>query len=111
MSRMAFFREGRPESEFVEFSGGRYASTLPRIVCADGFSVSVQAGALLYSRPRDDYGPWTLVEVGYPSERPEPWHVWKLLAEDPDRPTGTVYGYVPLRLVEELIERHGGERR
>lgn len=113
MTRMAFFREGRPESEFIELPGTklRHAKTLPRIVCADGFSVSVQAGELLYSRPRDDYGPWTHVEVGYPSERPEPWDVWSMLADEPDRPTSTVYGNVPLGLVADLIERHGGERR
>lgn len=40
----------------------------PVIECADGFTMSVQAGIYLYCEPRDDYGPYSAVEVGYPSE-------------------------------------------
>lgn len=29
-------------------------------------------------------------------------------AEDEDRPTATVYGYVPVSVVEALIDKHGG---
>lgn len=36
-----------------------------RIVCADGFSVSVQASRTHYSMPRDNDGPYTHVECGY----------------------------------------------
>jgi hypothetical protein len=32
-------------------------------------------------------------------------------AEDPDNPTNTVYGFVPIELVEQLIENHGGIKR
>lgn len=27
---------------------------------------------------------------------------------DPSDPTGTVYGYVPIEVVESLVEKHGG---
>lgn len=29
-------------------------------------------------------------------------------AEDPEALTETVYGYVPVTLVEQIIEKHGG---
>ena len=76
-----------------------------RIVCKDGFSLSVQASQGAYCTPRDNIGPWSKVEVGFPSSAPELIGQW---AEDPDHPTDTVYGYVPIKLVEELIELHGG---
>lgn len=37
----------------------------PRIVCADGYSVSVQASSTSYSTPRTNHGPWWKVECGY----------------------------------------------
>jgi hypothetical protein len=77
----------------------------PRIKCADGFSISVQATHGAYCRPRTNLGPWYEVECGYPSDTPT---LIMMYAEDPERPTGTVYGYVPIELVEELIAEHGG---
>lgn len=77
----------------------------PPIVCKDSFVMSVQGSVFAYCSPRNNDGPYTHVEVGYPS-RPEP----KLMvfAEDPDNPTTTVYGYVPISLVLEIINDHGG---
>ncbi|MHC3427237.1 hypothetical protein [Streptomyces sp. DT18] len=105
-------------------AGGR--PTPNRIRCADGFSLSVIAGAgaychpfpglarswaddSVYTVPADYPGPYTKVEVGFPSERPEPWSDWAEYAEDPDEPTETVYGYVPVETVRALIDSHGGE--
>ncbi len=76
-----------------------------RIECKDGFSLSVQANKGCYCYPRDGEGPWDQVEVGFPSAKPE---FIMDYAEDADRPTETVYGYVPISLVEKLIEHHGG---
>jgi len=75
------------------------------IVCTDGLEMSVQAGSSHYCAPRSNDGPWSKVEVGYPSEIVE-----ELLdyAENPQSPTETVYGYVPVDLVEEIVNRHGG---
>tara|TARA_A200000159_G_scaffold163487_1_gene189947 strand:+ start:366 stop:602 length:237 start_codon:yes stop_codon:yes gene_type:complete len=68
--------------------------------------MSVQANCGAYCEPREDGATeYTEVEVGYPSER-EPYLMdW---AESPDRPTDTVYGYVPSQIVRQVIERHGG---
>jgi hypothetical protein len=107
---MALLRDGRPDDQYVTYANGtrRFPKGLPRVVCADGFSLSIQAGKLLYSTPRHDAGPWSHVEVGFPSERPEPWADWTQYCEDPQRPTNTVYGYVPLEMVEALVALHGG---
>lgn len=78
---------------------------MPKIFCCDGFSMSIQASQNHYCSPREDEGPYTAVEVGYPSEKEE-----KLMeyAENPSRPTDTVYGYVPVQLVNQIIDDHGG---
>ena len=41
------------------------------VVCADGFRMSVQANETAYCDPRDNTGPYTEVEVGFPN-REEP---------------------------------------
>ncbi len=79
----------------------------PRVTCADGFSMSIQAGEYLYSTPRLNLlsGDYTAVEVGFPSAREE---ALMPFAEDADTPTSTVYGYVPVEIVEAVIAAHGG---
>lgn len=79
---------------------------MPRIVCADGTTLSVQANEHVYCSPRDNKGPYSAVEVGFPSA--EPPEIWQQYAEEPDRPTDTVYAYVPIELVSFFIARHGG---
>lgn len=79
----------------------------PRINCVDGFSVSVQVGRGSYCSPRNGIGPvWDSAELGFPSEPPNdsimPY------VEDESDPTGTVYGYVPMPLIDALIAEHGG---
>ena len=41
--------------------------TRPRVKCADGYTVSVQAGWGIYSTPREDADAYAAVELGYPS--------------------------------------------
>jgi hypothetical protein len=76
-----------------------------RVVCADGFNMSVQAGKGMYSEPRFESGVYYEVEIGFPSERES---MLMQYAEDDTKPTGTVYGYVPARVVLAVIARHGG---
>lgn len=79
----------------------------PRITCADGFSLSVQVHAGAYCSPRDGFGPnWDEAEIGFPSDRPTDAVMG--YAETPEEPTDTVYGYVPMDLIEELVQLHGG---
>ena len=109
-----------------------YQKVRPRIVCQDGYSVSVQANEYTYCAPRytqfqaedgwhvingncwlsdkernfrtGNYIPYEAVELGYPSEEDE---LINEFAEDEEY-TNTVYGYVPVDIVEKLIEKHGG---
>jgi len=68
--------------------------------------MSVQANHGAYCSPRIDDAPrYTAVEIGYPSQ-PEPLLLaW---AENKDRPTNTVYGYVPVARVSMVCAKHGG---
>ena len=89
---------------------GAYKRPAPRIKCADGASLSVQASRRCYCEPRNNWGPYVTVEVGYPSvDPPESWRdyidgYW----ETADR-TRAVYGYVPIGMVREFVRLHGGE--
>ena len=84
---------------------GMTSSHTPYVVCNDGFKMSVQAGQSLYSTPRDDAKRYKEVEVGYPSE---PELLIKKFAEDGENLCDTVYGYVPIKIVDIIIKKHGG---
>ena len=101
---MADLREWLKET-YKESYG--YQETRPRIVCKDGFSMSVQAGVGIYSLPRANLknGIYTAVEIGFPSEKED---LICKYAENPNYYTETVYGYVPIEVVEAVIEKHGG---
>lgn len=74
--------------------------------CADGFSVSIQANRFAYCNPRITHaGDYVSVELGFPT-RPD--DLIMEYAEDPSDPTETVYGYVPVEVVDALLEKHGG---
>ena len=79
---------------------------LPPIICADGTKLSVQASQHHYSTPRSNKGPYTHVEVGFPSR--EVPHAWLEYAEDKTKPLNTVYAHIPLELVHFYIAAHGG---
>lgn len=79
--------------------------TRPRVLCADGFTVSVQAGCGIYSAPNCDADAYTHVELGYPSQKEEALLGY---AENRRLPTDTVYAHVPVGLVDKVLEAHGG---
>ena len=76
-----------------------------RVYCRSGFNMSVQASKTNYSSPRDDVGPYTAVEIGFPSAE-EPLIIG--YAEMHDAPLETVYGWVPAGIVKALLSKHGG---
>lgn len=81
----------------------------PRIICKDGYSLSAQASRTHYSIPRDDVGPYTHVEIGYPEDglgnpqRPEAFAEYQS-GGDP------VYAFVPLQVLIDFVDLHGGVR-
>ena len=87
-------------------TGRRVYVNCPRIECADGFTMSVQASEGHYCSPRlyvedGDYSAW---EIGFPSEQEDLIMKW---AEKPGEPTETVYGWVPTGVIDAVIEKHG----
>ena len=90
-------------NEFFNIAG---AKRNRQVVCPDGFKMSVQAFAGGYCTPRiDGADKYEEVEVGYPSE---PEEMLMEYAEEPDAPTQTVYAYVPVQVVTNVLAKHGG---
>lgn len=78
---------------------------VPYIKTASGLELSIQASEMHYCEPRNNRGPWTKVEIGFPNR-----YIEELIkyADDPETPTGTVYGYVPIKLAAKIILDNGG---
>ena len=81
----------------------------PMIVCADGFSMSVQARSFSYCLPRRNEGPHTHLEGGFPSSPPlDPELLRSREKYTDDDPCETVYPYVAREVFEREFELHGG---
>ena len=86
------------------------SSRLPKIICSDGFSMSVQVGYSLYSTPKKIAKRYSAVEIGFPSEH-EPLieeYAETFHQEDETDYTDTVYPYVPVAIVDKVLKKHGG---
>ena len=86
------------------------SSRLPPIVCVDGFTMSVQVGYSLYSTPKKIVKRYSAVEIGFPSDHEplieefaETFH-----QEDVTDYTDIVYPYVPVKIVNKVLKKHGG---
>lgn len=92
--------------EIVETgSGYSYQKIRPQIVCKDGFAMSVQGSDGHCCTPRTNGYYYSHVEVGYPSEEEI---LLMEYAKGASSPTQTVYGWVPVEIVDKIIEKHGG---
>ena len=77
-----------------------------KVVCADGFTMSVQAHEGAYCLPRMTGAPvYREVEVGFPSIEEPMLMEW---CEEAEKPTATVYGWVPNAVVTLVVVKHGG---
>ena len=86
------------------------SSRLPHIVCVDGFEMSVQVGYHLYSEPKKVAKRYSAVEIGFPSDH-EPLieeYAETFHHEDATDYTDTVYPYVPVKIVNKVLKKHGG---
>ena len=89
------------------------STRLPQIVCSDGFKMSVQVGFSLYSTPKKVAKRYSAVEIGFPSDH-EPLieeyaeTFYKDDGEDVTDYTDTVYPYVPVKIVNKVLKKHGG---
>lgn len=84
----------------------RWQDRRPRMVCNDGFTMSVQASSTHYCSPRvQDAEIYENFEIGYPSD---PEMLIYDYAENEDDLTQTVYAQVPKSVVIDVILKHGG---
>ena len=79
-----------------------------KVGCKDGFAVSIQASSRNYCTPDDNSGPYTAVELGFPTASES---LIMEYAEDKSNPTETVYGWVPVGVVKALLIKHGGMQK
>ena len=78
-----------------------------KVVCADGFTMSVQANETAYCEPRiDNADTYTEVEVGFPSCYEPLLMQW--IEGTKAEATETVYGYVPSQQIALICAKHGG---
>ena len=87
------------------------STRLPHIVCTDGFTMSVQVGYSLYCKPKKVAKRYSEVEIGFPSDH-EPLieeYAECFTFEELDIDfTNTVYPYVPVKIVDKVLKKHGG---
>ena len=87
------------------------STRLPHIVCTDGFTMSVQVGYSLYCKPKKVAKRYSEVEIGYPSDH-EPLieeYAECFTFEELDIDfTDTIYPYVPVKIVDKVLKKHGG---
>ncbi|MCX7320407.1 MAG: hypothetical protein NT113_13270 [Hyphomicrobiales bacterium] len=101
----AFFKRFYPKA--LDHSHFEYSSMLGGMMSYKD-PVSVQGHYGAYSHPRDDFADrYSTVEVGFPSEREELLMPYIDGGPDTD-PTNTVYGYVPVSVIEAIVAKHGG---
>jgi hypothetical protein len=100
--RLRYFG-GQDGKEFV------FKDVAPRVHCVLGGDVSIQAGEHTYSTPRDNKGPWTHVEVGFPHGL---HGIEEILGDGEDPGTvETVWPYMPIEKVIMLLMMNGGVKR
>ena len=85
----------------------------PMVVCADGFSMSVQANGGAYCSPCvENAERYDEVEIGFPNEsEPLILQYMEEFHRDPEErpdPTDSVYPYVPVSVVNLVLAKHGG---
>lgn len=85
----------------------RQGRHVKQVVCADGFSMSVQASSRHCCLPKIDKAEhYDAVEVGFPSERVSV--LQRYAAKDLSGDNTDVYGYVPVEIVNQIVNDHGG---
>lgn len=111
-------RHDNVENEPVtKFSGNK--PLYKRVYFNNGGNISIQASRTAYSEPRDNFGPYTEMELGYPSKDTVlPESVLKYVEQSAtynddgsysgNDPYNSVYPYVPSSVVKELIQANGG---
>jgi hypothetical protein len=91
-------------------SKSEYFTFRRRIELNNGVTLSIQGSDAAYCTPRvnsDGYGSgiYTSMEIGFPSREIE---LLNQYAEDPEKPTDTVYPHTPIEVIEQVVNWGGG---
>lgn len=90
----------------TEIRNRPYREPIAAAVCKDGFMISIQASEYSYCSPRVTADcQYSAFELGFPNMDVPELAEWKD-GEGDDKQT--VYGYVPVRTILALLEKHGG---
>lgn len=81
------------------------------LMCNDGFNMSVQASSLHYCNPRvslpsENVKNYQSVEIGKLSEKED--LLMKYIENDEDAWNESIYPFVSVEIVEEIINKHNG---
>lgn len=80
----------------------------PRVILNSGASLSIQASTSHYCLPRNNEGPYTHYELGHPRGLGSP--DLAMLKEYEDGEGSGIYAYVCKKVLDKIINRHGGFR-
>jgi len=101
--------QGKGSTIEVMAGGYEHKSISKVVICKDGTQLSVQGSTTHYSSPRNNHGVYYEMEVGFPTVAPpETWAKHFDGDWESGDLTGSVYGYVPVELIREFVELHGG---
>ena len=86
----------------------RQVKTVPKLVLNDGTTMSVQASSFHYCNPRNDYGPYHEVEVGYVEDKDGNAVVFETPNYKCSGRWSDVYSFIDTHVLMDFIEIHGG---
>jgi len=81
---------------------------MPPLVCRDGLELSIQASSYHYCTPKTHEGPWTAMELGFPSKSVPELRQWREDLGDDSPDEECIFGWVPVDMLLKTIEKHGG---
>lgn len=91
---------------FLSSTRSNSFSPRPQFVFADGTTISIQAGAHLYSIPREsNVDRYEAVECGFPSKAIPQLEEFKEIPDEAQE--DSVFPYVPVEVLNEIIEEKG----
>ena len=90
-------------------SRNKFLNLRPAIVCKDGFTLSVDASRFVACKPKgDNRTDYTHFEVGELFHEISGLDAYRRTIYFNDKVKRNVYEYVPKKMVEDILEEHGG---
>ena len=105
------YRSGLSEQDKNDDGPASITKRGGRIYFNNGSSISIKGGSGYYSQPREDGAVYTQLELGFPSEDMRLHKGFLKFQENPNEdPTQSVFGYVPIKVLNTLERMNGGYR-